>query len=265
MKIYKIIFLFVLMFLMSCNGIKNYTLEDNKVKVVKSSMAAARIKPNSGRNGEKISVLKTPIKQFKSDDYVDQLLKHISRNTKGFQIDTEKKTVSYISSQTYTFDKTDPKIMNFGRLIKPKKDKFYKNVLDFEIIGRYLNSDKFVFTIDDFKYDYSLLKIKRDYPLIIISIQFLEKQDQVTLSSAPRLIIPYKIGDPNWLSSINYQNYYTLEFDKQNFEHLELRVTEIYLDNITTAEVDAITNGKTKDLPEVLKAIADLIKKKENL
>jgi hypothetical protein len=265
MKIYKLIFLVVFLITVSCSGTKNYTLEDNKVKVVRSSMSMAWITPNSGRIGEEISVLKEPLLKLEIGNYSEILLPKISKSKINYYVDTKRNTVNYRSTQTYAFDETDLKIMHFDRRIKPKKDKFYLDVFDFKISGRSLNLEKFVFTVEDFKYDFSLLKIKKDHPLLLISIQFLEKSDGIAISNAPILIIPYKIGDPNWLKTINYQNYYSREFDKENFEHLEVRIKEIYLDNITTAEVDAITNAKTKDLPEVLKAIADLIRKKESL
>jgi hypothetical protein len=257
MKILKVIFVLLAVVLTSCGGIKNYTLENNQVKVLKSTMSAEGFIPSVNKP---VDVLKYPLSKIESNSFFKDSLVNTYTN---YYINNKKNTRIFVSKTNNDFLSNNETSISFKRVFKLKKDKFLNLGYDFNISPRYTETNKFVLTIDNFKFDYSLLEIKKDYPQFLFSIQFIATYNNGNSKKLPVFIIPVKISDSNWLNSINYQNYYTGEFEKDNFKSLEVRVKEIYLDTMNTSEVDAINGNKTKNLPEVLKLISQQVEHKD--
>jgi hypothetical protein len=257
MKLIKILMLIACISLASCNGMKNYTLNTNAtIDVVKSTSQLAGIRPWPETSETEKNRPKTTLNKIDTSPYFRGALTKIPKLIKGYELNSSNDAASFKTlKNNFTF-KASAVRFKFARIFKPKDSKFLSNGLEFDAVLLALDSEHYVLSIENLKVDFSRVKITKEFPVVLICIEFSTQSTKgATLKSMP-LIIPYKVGSP---SAIGYRGYYTRSFPKSQSKDLQFKVSEIHLKSISGKQFDAVLANNPKELPLILEALNQLV------
>lgn len=257
MQKFKILMLIASMSLASCGGIKNYTLNTNAtIDVIKSASQLAGIRPWPETTETEKNRPETTLNKIDTSPYFRHALTKIPNFIKGYELNSSNDAASFKTLKNNFKFKASAVRFKFARIFKPKDSKFLSNGLEFDAVPLAIDLENFVLSIENLKVDFSRVKITKEYPIVLICIEFSTQSSQgATLKSMP-LIIPYKVGSS---SAIVYRGYYTRSFAKSQSKDLQFKVSEIHLKSISGKQFDAVLAKNPKELPIILEALNQLV------
>lgn len=247
----------------NCVGTKNYSFQNNEIKVLRSGAELSGVRP--------LDLSNTPEKNNSKDLMILSYDKRFNKLIPKFsKFDQKTKSKTSRTHATYQGGKFQLKRsgamtnsslgeFQFSRIIRPLKSKFMTLALDFKIIPNHLSKDEIAFTIDSLSFDYSKIKIKPIQPVILLCIEFISSNYDNSFSKAPYIIIPFVPGKTDLLNQLDYKKYYTAAFSKSMIRDITVRVTELSLNQIPLETYKKILKESSNNLPFALNAIASRI------